>query len=119
MRAVLYATDFEPITVIELTPFAVEYLEKYGRVYIPVELPVSLIEWKETDRPQKSFHQVDIWAEKLRFPNGDHLMLFTKNEESAMMLKSVFLPGQRPALQEAKANAFAKGFLAAMQRLHT
>lgn len=117
MRVVIYATDFEPITVIELTRFAVEYLEAHGRVSLAVQLPASFMPCINEDAPQISFRQVDIWAERLRFPNGEHLMLFTRNEEAALQLKSAFLPGQRAALQQSQADAFAKGFFDALQRL--
>jgi hypothetical protein len=116
MRVVLYAPDFEPITVIELPDFAVEYLERYGRVSIPV--PPSVITLIGDDAmTSRAMPRVDIWAEKLRSSKGEHLMLFTQDDELALRLKAAFLPGQRSALQEAGRRAFAQGFLDALQRL--
>lgn len=118
MRVVIYAPDFEPITVVELPEFAVEYLEKYGRVSLRVLPPPMEMMLSAGAMPAAAtFHQVDIWAEKLRFPRGEHLMLFTRDDEMALLLKAAFLPGQRSALRDAERRAFARGFLDALQRL--
>jgi hypothetical protein len=117
MRAVLYASDFEPITVIDLPEFAMEYLEKYRFVRLPVLRPPQTTPWDEASMPEPNFPLVKIWAERLRHPRGEHLMLFTEDEEMALLLKSTFLPGQRSALHDVERRAFAQGFLNALQHL--
>ena len=116
MRVVIYAMDFEPITIVELPGFAIDHIEKYGRVSIPVQSSPSLVPsiGHIDDVP---FKVVRIQAEKFRYHNYVQFMLFTPDEESAMLLKASFLPGQQATLQQRELNAFAAGFLAAIQRL--
>jgi len=116
MRVVLYAHDFEPITVIELSTFVTDYLERYGRCSIAVPMPLLLDAMPSTTIRQ-TYPRVDIIAERLRFHRGDHLMLFTADEESALLLKSVFLPGQYRQLHSETRDAYARGFLAAITAL--
>jgi hypothetical protein len=118
MRAVLYAKDFEPITVIDVPEHAVEHLLRYESVRLPVVPPVETVPLTDNRVANVRFYAVDIWAEKLRFRTGaEHLMLFTYDEEAALLLKSAFLPGQQAALNRIKKDAFAKGFLDALHRL--
>ena len=116
MRVVLYAEDFEPITVIELTEFAVGHLQTHGAVRLAVPSPVQYL---SAPLSPSNLHLaiVTIRAEKLRRAGRNHMMLFTGDEESALMLKSAFLPGQRKDVQSAQKQAFAQGFLSALSRL--
>lgn len=116
MRVVLYAEDFEPITVLELPPVARHYLEFHGRVRLAVMEEPKLSSVYEA--PVKNYiHEVDIWAERLVMRGKTHLMLFTHDEVQALQLKAAFLPGQRSRLAEAESKAFARGFLHALTRL--
>ena len=119
MRVVLYTEDFEPITVIDLPEFAAQYLEMYGRVSLSVPTKPMCIPCYSKIVPMEDvgIMRVDITAEKIRFHNNEHLMLFTKSEEAALLLKSSFLPGQRSELQEAEKKAFANGFMDALTRM--
>lgn len=56
-------------------------------------------------------------AQRLRFRDMESLMLFTHDEETALQLKSAFLPGQLGAVQDLQQNAFAYGFLTALDKL--
>lgn len=114
-RVVLYATDFEPITVINLQDWAWQYLHRYGSVNIEVSHEPQCT-------PFNGIHDftvscIHIKAEKLIRGNYETLMLFTHDEVSALKLKAAFLPGQRSAIDDMKANAFAHGFMSAMQKL--
>ena len=116
MRAVLYAEDFEPITVIELTPFAADHLQQRGMVRLAVQTPVQ-VSSTHTALSDFSFRTVTIHAELLRRGKHTHLMLFTQDEESALLLKSAFLPGQHKDVQGREKQAFAQGFISALSRL--
>lgn len=114
-RVVLYATDFEPITVINLQDWAWQYLHRYGSVKVEVfDEPVTSFRYEP---PTNTVSIVHIIAEKLVRGNQETLMLFTYDEVSALKLKAAFLPGQRSAINDMKANAFAHGFMSAMQKL--
>jgi len=121
MRVVLYAQDFEPITIIELEPWAVDYLREHRSVRLAVETPPPTSPCNGLSNYMTfgpDMRQVEIRAETIRFYGRDeHMMLFTRNEASAMLLKAAFLPGQRVALQAAERDAFARGFLSALGRI--
>ncbi|HJV52810.1 MAG TPA: hypothetical protein VJ652_15185 [Noviherbaspirillum sp.] len=116
MRTVLYTDDMEPITVLELTGFAENYLDFHGEVTLPVIPPPSTMA-REMTPTELSFKTVRIRAERF-IRNGErHMLLFTADEESALLLEAAFLPGQRRALQDSERRAFARGFLDALARL--
>lgn len=114
VRVVLYANDMEPITVLELPLFVVEHLNRHQRVVLPVTEPAATA---HANSPViQSPRSAAIVSERFVRHGQEHMLLFTADEESAMLLQSVFLPGQRRALQEAEKSAFASGFLEALYR---
>lgn len=119
MRVVLYAHDMEPITVLELSSWAYDFLQERGQVSLAVIPPVKYVPPTELDLDVCKIWQVHITAEILHRHGERHLMLFTHDEEQALMLKSAFLPGQRSTLQEHERKAFADGFLCALNRLRS
>ena len=117
MRAVLYADDIEPITVIELSELAERYLNKFGMVRLAVLTPLTLsdmIDYEQRPLQQPWSGIVRIFAESFVRRGREHMMLFTPDEESALLLKCAFLPGQQSRLQEREREAFARGFLKAL-----
>lgn len=118
MRVVLYADDMEPITVIELSALAEGYLNERGIVRLAVMLPPMLSVLEAQQAPARGdCKTVTIFAERFVRHGRDHMMLFTRDEESALLLKCAFLPGRRAGLQEREREAFARGFLAALARV--
>lgn len=117
MRVVLYAHDMEPITILELSPWAYKFIQERGQVMLPVFRPIELSYRAQTDLAPERFYQVQITSEKMHRNGETHLILFTHNEENAMLLKAAFLPGQQWALKEIKREEFAKGFLTALDKL--
>lgn len=112
MRAILYTHDMEPITALTIEGWMGEYLEKNGQVNLAVlETPRFNAAPPDATVPQPLCRTVCITAEVFRYRGQRHLMLFTRDEESAMLLRSVFLPGQRLALREAEDKAMAEGML--------
>lgn len=119
MRVVLYADDIEPITVIDLPEFAERYLAERGMVRIAVQIPVALSAPMARQVPSfnDGLRTVTIFGERLIRHGREHMMLFTRDEESALLLKCAFLPGQQAGLQERERAAFARGFIDALVKL--
>ena len=99
MRVVLYADDMEPITVIELPRLAESYLKEkgYARLVVPLALPSLTIAQAATT---VTIRTVGIRAERFIRKGQTHLILFTCDEESALLLKCAFLPGQMAEVQD-------------------
>lgn len=120
MRSVLYTDEFEPITVIDIPQFAVEYLERIGYVRLAVEMEPECTPFTGTFNPReydKRMMIVEIVAEKIYRRGKMCMMLFTKNEEAALLLKSSFLPGQQREVNSIRREAFCKGFYEAFLKL--
>ena len=119
-RAVLYTHALEPITVLQLTPQARNHLLECGIVVIQVHEPLKIEDFRETLGKAADFTRwktVTIRAEELRRHRHSSLMLFTEDEENALLLRSAFLPGQQRELNDRRGNDFARGFLAAIDAL--
>ena len=113
-RAVLYTDDFEPITVLELSANAKNYLEQRGIVRLAVHEPITLRPWNQEIQYEPLLRTVTIWSERVVRKGRSHLMLFTGDDECALLLQSAFLPGQRRQLNDERAKSFGKGFLHAL-----
>lgn len=117
MRVVLYAHDMEPITVLELSSWAYDFLQKHGRVTLAVPQEVKYHPPEELKIDICRIWTVDITAEILTRNGERHMMLFTHNEEQALLIKAGFLPGQRSTLRDHERKAFADGFINALGML--
>lgn len=116
MRAVLYTKDFEPITVIELSRWTADFLLKRHYVVLPVRERLTQFKIHEPiDLAGSMVKLVRIRAERF-VKDKDHeaLVLFTDDDEHALLLEAAFLPGQRQGLKDRAAEAFGEGFLAAL-----
>lgn len=104
MNVVLYTTDFEPITILDLPLWLLEQLERQGAVRVAVMRPVSWVTEEEPVQHDPSVETVTIFCEKLRW-HGDQVktVLVTPNEELALMLRPEWLPGQRATINGYKA----------------
>lgn len=117
MRAVLYAYDLEPITIIDVPHGAMDYLRKHGIVKIDVPTYQGVMPMTLGEAFNCQHKIVVIRAEKFVFGNQETMMLFTHDEETALQMKAAFLPGQLGAMQDMQRNAFAYGFLTALRKL--
>lgn len=109
MEVVLYTDDMEPITVIDLPRGLCDMLDGGRMVHVAVQTPVNVaasVPPVFADTPPK---QVSIWAERFRRKGRDHVFLFTRDEEVALLLKASFLPGQRREVQEEFKRGLAHG----------
>lgn len=119
MKAVLYAHDMEPITILSLEPWTVEYLARHGQVRLIVCDPREFRMPMPEDEANATIQTwtVRITVDTLIRGRQRTMMLFTEDEEAALLLKSAFLPGQTRALREKQAVAFAQGFVHALGHL--
>lgn len=123
MRAVLYTYDLEPITVIDLKPWARKFLRSQGSVRLAVHRPHEAMLSHANASPMNVAEEwthawlVEITAEVIRRGRFESMMLFTRNEEAALMLKSDLLPGQIRDQREMLKESFAKGFMHAIDSL--
>lgn len=118
MRCVIYANDMEPLTIVELSEFAEAYLWRHGRVILEVRtLAVREVINNIPTSFDHEFRSVRLYADLFYRHGKKHLIICTDDEESALLLKCVFLPGQYGQLHELERKAFAKGFMDAWQRL--
>ena len=103
MKAVLYTTQLEAITVVDIPMFLWDMLSMGMRVKLPVFLPPAMV---PTSRRAASVSiAVEVFAEPLRRKNHETLIIFTHNEEDALLLKSSFLTGQIMKKTRGQANA--------------
>lgn len=118
MKAVLYAHDMEPITVVDLKPWA------WDRLWGGEQISLAVMEsprWTVPSDPLSSatykMRIVRISGEQLVRRGQKSLMLFTADEEHALALKAEFLPGQLGSVQSEKRASFREGFFDALSRM--
>jgi hypothetical protein len=108
MKAVIYTEDLLPITIIDLPPWAIEMLKAHQFIELPVLEKLSSIFHPDSEVKAVKIKRVLIRAERFRKPCNPYrpgeyneaLMLFTKDEESAMKVRAAFLPGQEVFLRD-------------------
>lgn len=106
MQVVLYTTEFEPITILDLPMWLLDQMEKHGGARIAVSLPPRFAPQLESEPVAFDGYMpeiVTIRCEKLRW-RDDQLktILITPNEELALSLRPDWLPGQRQAINRYK-----------------
>ena len=115
MKAVLYAHDLQPITVIDLHPNAWRRLENGSVWNIAVMPPLKLALSVDFVAPI-NLHIVSITGDRIRKGEYETLMLFTHDEEASLLLRSALLPGQRKEHRDDYLNGVRDGFLRALQQ---
>jgi hypothetical protein len=96
-------------------------LEAGEPIRLAVNQPLDLIWADPVTANAIKYITVEIRGEAIQCGQHRTLMLFTRNEEHALLLKSDLLPGQRRGAQhrerKAGAKGFAEGFFAALDAL--
>lgn len=115
MHAVLYTHQLEPITAADIPMFLWDRLAKGEPIVLAVMEPVKLTPYTGGPIDAAPCKRVAIFGERLRSREHETLMLFTADEENAMLLRAEFLPGQRGEVRNRERGAFAAGFLRALQ----
>ena len=115
MQAVLYTQDMEPITVVDLPTWVWEKLERGDQISIAV-MNTPLAWFKSASEPPDFLppRVVHIYGEMFVRRGKRMMFLFTSDDESALLLKADFLPGQRGELQDRQRRAFSDGFMKAL-----
>lgn len=118
-NVVLYADeDFEPITIIKLQDHTINYLKRYKlvRLFLMKLPPIS---YKIECMPVsiQDLITLTIKAEIVIRNEKEHIILFTGDEESALLLRCIFLPGQQAELQERDRKAFEQRVLHALTKI--
>jgi len=110
MNVILYTTDFEPITVVDLPMWMLDHLERYGGVKVAIKRPITadFVE-KVAVGTVEGPECVTIRQARLRWADGSvKTILVTEDDVLALTLKPEWLPGQRLQIQNMEA---AIGFL--------
>ena len=90
MNVIIYTTDFEPITAIDLPRAILDKVEQNGGVKLALGP-----EKDDAGNPANPPICTLIMC-KIRWFNGEEkVVLLTKDEENALLLKPDWLPGQR------------------------
>ena len=117
---VLYTKELEPITIFKMSPWLAEHITRHWSVSIAVtEPPIYTVSRAMDSMSPMAYKIIRVDLETLCYSRGRERELFTTHdEEAAMLLKSVFLPGQLSDLQDERRKAFARGFLEGLLREH-
>lgn len=113
VATVIYTPDLEPITIIDVPMWALKRMKAGEPIVFPAWEEVSFR--RPTEPPSfEPIRTVCIWAEP--FVRGDtkSVILFTKQYELALLLRSSVLPGQRKTYEEKYKEGFIKGLLMAL-----
>jgi hypothetical protein len=103
MNIVLYSSDFEPITILELPMWLLDQLERHGVIRIAVSEPPELDE-EEAKRYLIEPKTVTIYCDRLKWRDGStKTILVTDDEELALILRPTWLPGQTASINGYKA----------------
>ena len=115
MHAVLYTHQLEPITVVDIPMFLWDRLAKGESIVLEVLEPFKVTPYSGGPIDFAPPRRVAIFGELIRRREHETLMLFTGDEENALLLRAEFLPGQRGEVRNRERGAFAAGFLRALQ----
>jgi hypothetical protein len=106
MQVVLYTTDFEPITILDLPQWLLDQMEKQGGARVAVYMPPEEMHLEDIDEINLETFKpeiVTIFCEKLRWRDDSlKTILVTPHEELALVLRPEWLPGQRQAVNHYK-----------------
>ena len=100
MKTVLYSTDYEPITIIDLPLWLLEKLERDGGAKLAVQKPITLEQLQSPSIPESVPHDIlTLYCDKLRWRDGNlKAIVITPDEELALALRPEWLPGQLQAV---------------------
>ncbi len=114
MNAVLYTHQLEPITVVNIPMWLWDRLGMGEPIRLQVIEPMQ-VSLSKTNEAVPRYRVVSVVGEKICRRGHESLMLFTADEEDALLLKADFLPGQRGEINSIAHGAFASGFMRALR----
>jgi hypothetical protein len=101
MNVILYTTDFEPITVVDLPMWMLDHLDRYGGCKVAIKRPITqdFVE-KVAVGTVEGPECVTIRQARLKWNDGTtKTILVTEDDVLALTLKPEWLPGQRLQVQ--------------------
>ena len=111
-QAVIYTSDMEPITVIDMKPWYWDFLHKHTMInLVIVDNPHS---YTQADFVYEQPKYISVYADAIFRNNEMFFLLRVEDEVTALLLEPGILPGQRRVFNEEKKRAFARGFLHAL-----
>jgi hypothetical protein len=102
MNVVLYTRDMEPITVIDLPLWALEFAQRMGRVRIEAADPVDMNQLIPGQRVDSlRFHIVTLEFHRLLLSRDRESWIVTVDDDVlALKLRPAWLPGQRAKINQ-------------------
>lgn len=102
MNVVLYTRDMEPITVIDLPMWALEFAQRMGRVRIEAADPVDMTQLMPGQRVDSiRFHIVTLEFHRLLLSKDRESWIVTVDDDVlALKLRPSWLPGQRSKINQ-------------------
>ncbi len=102
MNVVLYTRDMEPITVIDLPLWALEFAQRMGRVRIEAADPVDMNQLMPGQRVDSlRFHIVTLEFHRLLLSRDRESWIVTVDDDVlALKLRPSWLPGQRAKINQ-------------------
>ncbi len=102
MNVVLYTRDMEPITVIDLPLWALEFAQRMGRVRIEASDPVDMTQLMPGQRVDSlRFHIVTLEFHRLLLSRDRESWIVTVDDDVlALKLRPSWLPGQRAKINQ-------------------
>ncbi|WP_333676823.1 hypothetical protein [Dyella sp.] len=105
----------QPITVFSLQPWAEKMLHDHQCLMLALKPPIPPVCYKPGDEDLS----IRTWTVRIRaewiIKDGlRHMLLFTGDEETALLLEAAFLPGQQRSLNDERRRAFVSGLFTAL-----
>lgn len=115
-QAVIYTSDMEPITVIDMKPWYWEFLTEHACIRFHVrDEPYRYFNLQDAEVDFKyQLKEVRVYANCIHRGNDSFFFLTTDDEVNALIMDSAVLPGQQRRFNEEKKKAFVRGFLSAL-----
>lgn len=114
-QAVIYTSDMEPITVIDMKPWYWDFLKAHTCIRFHVkDEPYQFFSLEHNDTDFKyRLKEVRVHANYIHRGDDAFFLLTTDDEVDALLLDSTVLPGQQRRFNEEKKKAFVRGLLSA------
>ena len=105
MNVVIYTRDMEPITIVDLPLYCLEFGERLGVVRVAIEDEVPLIPPHAGAVPKvPDLRTVSLMFTQVQMPGKRAWIIQALDDELALLLRPSWLPGQRRKINEYERN---------------
>lgn len=117
--AIIYSKEFEPICHIPMASDIYKYFLEYDIVKFPVSKPLNptMVTITEGSPIIDNVIHAEISAMRIHSSDGIRLLLISRNDETTLLMRNTFLPGQTKELNLVKQQYFYTGMAAAIKAL--